>query len=221
MKLIVAVLALAFSQLVYGDCKDDLAEVDKLSAEVQSPDAQRAQLKQQREAALLLMNSDQDNLCQDVVDSMEKTLEKQREANMMARERTEQLQEVRTATPLPAQTGIVRASRVIGLPVRNKNGDKLGTIEDIAIDASSGVVAYVALAHGGFLGLGEKWIAIPWRELAQTSQGDAIVLEVDDATLDKAAGFDEERWPNTYDVQWQKGAAGRAPDNAPPNTPAK
>ena len=215
MKLIVAVLAFALSQLVHADCKDDLAEVDKLSAKVPSTDAQRAQLKQQREAALLLMNSGQDNLCQDVVNAMEKILDKQREANMMARERTEQLQEVRSATPLPAQAGVVRASRVIGLPVRNKNGDKLGTIEDIAIDASSGVIAYVALAHGGFLGLGEKWIAIPWRELARTSQGDAIVLEVDDATLDKAVGFDEERWPETYDPQWQKGAAGRAPDNVP------
>jgi sporulation protein YlmC with PRC-barrel domain/outer membrane murein-binding lipoprotein Lpp len=214
MRAVILIAAFAMAEAAIASCKEDLAEVDKLSAEVQTTDVQRAQLKQQREAALLLMNSGQDDLCKDVVHGIEEILEKQREANMMARERTERLQEVQTATPLPAQAGVVRASDVIGLPVRNKSGDKLGTIEDIAIDASSGVIAYAALRHGGFLGLGEKRIAIPWRELARTADGDAIVLDVDDSTLDKAAGFDEQRWPETYDPQWRRetGVAGPAPE---------
>ena len=218
MKALIAIAGFTLAQAVMADCKDDLAEADKLTAKVQSTDAQRAQLTQLREAALLLMNNGQDNLCQDVVSGMKETLDRQFEANMMARERMEKLQEVKTATPLPTQAGVMRASRLIGLPVKNKNGDKLGTIEDIAIDASSGVVAYAALAHGGFLGIGEKWIAIPWRELARTADGAAIVLEVDEKMLERAAGFDEDRWPQGYDAHWRKdtGTAGPARTAPPP-----
>lgn len=217
MRIVIAIVGFALAHAAFADCKNDLAEVDKLSTKVQSNDAQRAQLTQLREAAMLLMNNGQDNLCQDVVDGMEGILEKQQEANMMARERTERLQEVKTATPLPAQTGVVRASRLIGLPVKNKAGDKLGTIEDIAIDPSSGVIAYAALAHGGFLGIGEKWIAVPWRELARTADGEALVLEADDKVLKKAAGFDEERWPPSYDAQWRKDAGAAGPVKNPPS----
>lgn len=218
MKIIVVVFGLVFAGAAFAGCKEDLAKVDKLSAEVPAGEAQRAQLSQQREAALLLMASGKDNLCQDVVNGMEDALERQQEANRMARERTQELQEVRTATPVPAMTGVMRASQVIGLPVKNKKGDDLGIIEDIAIDASSGVIAYVALAHGGFLGLGEKWIAVPWRELARTGDKDAIVLEIGEEALEKMTGFDEDSWPQTYGAQWrdQAGAAGPVAEPPPP-----
>ncbi|HET6756209.1 MAG TPA: PRC-barrel domain-containing protein [Burkholderiales bacterium] len=213
MRLIIGIFSFALAGAALADCKEDLFEVDQLSAKVQTGDVQRAQLAQMREAALLLIGSGRDSLCQDVVDGMEDLLDKQRKANMMASERNERLQRVRTATPISAAEGVVRASRVIGLPVKSEAGDRLGTIEDIAIDAGSGVVAYVALAHGGFLGLGEKWIAVPWRELSSTKDDDAIVLEIPEESLEKMAGFDEDNWPQTYGAGWMKevGAAGPKP----------
>ena len=218
MKSIVVLSGLAFAGVALADCKDDLAEVDKLSAKVQAGEAQRAQLSQQREAALLLMASGKDDLCQEVVNGMEDTLRRQQEANQMARERNEELQEVKTATPVPTVTGVMRASKVIGLPVKNKNGDDLGVIEDIAIDASSGVIAYVALTRGGFLGLGEKWIAVPWRRLARTGDEEAIVLEINEKALEKMTGFDQDKWPQSYGAEWraQSGAAGPVKAEPPP-----
>ncbi|MGH8726998.1 MAG: PRC-barrel domain-containing protein [Burkholderiales bacterium] len=215
MKLFIAVLAWALAGTALADCRDDLAEVDKLIAEVEMGQAQQAQISQQREAALLLMNSGKDDLCQNVVNGMEDSLERQREANMMARERNEELREVKGATPIPAAQGVVRASKVIGLPVKNKKGDKLGTIEDIAIDASSGVAAYVALAHGGILGLGEKWIAVPWREMSRTKDEDAIVVEIAEESVKKMTGFDEDNWPQTYDAHWKTDAGAAGPARAP------
>jgi outer membrane murein-binding lipoprotein Lpp/sporulation protein YlmC with PRC-barrel domain len=219
MKVTVAIFSFVLAGSALADCKADLAKVDELSTKVQTAEAQRAQLSQLREAALLLMNTGKEDLCHDVVNGMEDILERQREANMMARERTQELQAMRTATPIAAATGVVRASKVIGLPVKNKTGDNLGTIEDVAIDASSGVVAYVALTHGGFLGLREKWIAVPWRELSRTADQETIVLEIAEEALNKLAGFDEDSWPQSYDPQWRKEASAGGP--VKPDAPAK
>jgi hypothetical protein len=57
---------------------------------------------------------------------------------------------------LPAQTGL--SSKVIGLTVYNSENTGLGTIKDIAFD-TSGVQAYI-VAVGGFLGMGDHYIAV-------------------------------------------------------------
>jgi sporulation protein YlmC with PRC-barrel domain len=61
---------------------------------------------------------------------------------------------------------IVKTQEVIGTPVYNLKNQKLGAIENVALDPNSGQIAYVALATGGFLGLGEKLVAVPWKQLS-------------------------------------------------------
>jgi hypothetical protein len=57
---------------------------------------------------------------------------------------------------VPAQTGL--SSKVVGLSVYNSENTDLGTIKDIAFDAN-GVKAYI-VAVGGFLGMGDHYIAV-------------------------------------------------------------
>ena len=47
--------------------------------------------------------------------------------------------------------------------VRNKQGEKLGTVSDMVIDIPSGKINYVALSVGGVLGVGDKMFAVPYR----------------------------------------------------------
>lgn len=54
----------------------------------------------------------------------------------------------------------MRSSRLIGLPVYNDHGEKLGTIDDILLPAMGGDVTAV-ISVGGFLGVGQKLIDIP------------------------------------------------------------
>ena len=60
-------------------------------------------------------------------------------------------------------TDIVPAKKtVIGSKVVNAQNEDIGKIEDLVLDAGAGRIAYAVLSFGGFLGMGEKYFAIPW-----------------------------------------------------------
>jgi len=54
-----------------------------------------------------------------------------------------------------------RASKVVGLAVYNDNNDSVGTINDLLMDKSGNIKA-VVLGVGGFLGVGEHLVAVPF-----------------------------------------------------------
>ncbi len=57
-----------------------------------------------------------------------------------------------------------RASKVVGLNVYNDKNESVGTINDILIDKSGNAKAAV-LGVGGFLGMGEHLVAVPFDKL--------------------------------------------------------
>ncbi|MDX1688556.1 MAG: PRC-barrel domain-containing protein [Candidatus Promineifilaceae bacterium] len=89
------------------------------------------------------------------------------------------------------------ASTLIGDDVRNRHGEDLGNVEEIMLDVNSGRIAYAVLSFGGFLGLGDKYFAIPWAALSVDTEEHALVLDVDKETLESAPGFDKDDWPQT------------------------
>lgn len=94
-----------------------------------------------------------------------------------------------------------RGSNVIGANVKNSAGKDLGEIEDVVVDPQSGRVAYAVLQFGGFMGLGDKLFAIPWRSL-QIQNDDLVKLDIDKSQLEAATGFDQDHWPNMADRKW-------------------
>jgi sporulation protein YlmC with PRC-barrel domain len=57
-----------------------------------------------------------------------------------------------------------RSSKLIGVNVYNDNSDKIGEIEELIVD-KSGKVDNVILGVGGFLGMGEHYVAVPMEKL--------------------------------------------------------
>lgn len=99
-------------------------------------------------------------------------------------------------------TKALSASTLTGDKARNAAGDDLGKIEEIVIDLDSGRVAYAVLAAGGFLGMGDKFFAIPWDRLTVDTDAKEVVIDVDNEMLEKAPGFDKDNWPNVHDNAW-------------------
>jgi sporulation protein YlmC with PRC-barrel domain len=89
------------------------------------------------------------------------------------------------------------ATSIIGDKVRNPKGEHLGTIKDIMIDLVNGKIEYVVVEFGGFLGLGEKYFALPYPLLKVDAKNQVFVLNQDKETLKKAPGFDKAHWPET------------------------
>ncbi len=66
-----------------------------------------------------------------------------------------------------------RATKIIDSAVKNDQGAELGEVDDL-IMSRSGKVKKVILSLGGFLGVGEKLIAVPFRSLKVNDKGDVI-----------------------------------------------
>jgi PRC-barrel domain len=84
---------------------------------------------------------------------------------------------------------LIASDRVEGTPVRRSDGSKLGTIQRLMIDKLSGHVAYAVLSFGGFLGLGQKHLPIPWARLKYERMLGAYQLDLTADELSRAPSF--------------------------------
>ena len=94
------------------------------------------------------------------------------------------------------------ASALVGKPVHNHKDERLGDIEEIMLDTTTGSVAYVALSFGGFLGMADKFFAVPWSALLFDKRNGRFLLNVDKERLKDAPGFDKDDWPDMSDEVW-------------------
>ena len=100
------------------------------------------------------------------------------------------------------QNPLMRASTVVGMDVRNAANEKLGDIQDVVLEQETGMIAYAALSFGGFLGMGDKFFAVPWAALKPTADRKAFTLDLPKERLQKAPGFDKSNWPDLNVHQW-------------------
>lgn len=59
----------------------------------------------------------------------------------------------------------MRVSKIIGTKVKNSAGENVGSIDDLVVREKDQVVMAV-LSVGGFLGIGDRKVAVPWSELS-------------------------------------------------------
>src|ERR1044071_4053042 len=68
-------------------------------------------------------------------------------------------------TTASGHTSAIRAKKVIGTPVKDTSGRKIGQIEDVVLDKKSNSILFAVVGFGGFLGMAEKFHPIPWSSL--------------------------------------------------------
>ena len=89
----------------------------------------------------------------------------------------------------------VKASDVMGMTVKNNQGEKLGKVENMLVDLSSGRIVAVVVSSGGFLGLGDELSAVPPTTLRFNTERDGLQLDVSKEALSKAPHFKAGEWP--------------------------
>ena len=92
-------------------------------------------------------------------------------------------------------TGI-RASRVMGKAVRNEAAEEIGTVNDLIINPPDSV-AYAIIGVGGFLGVGERLVAVPFDALHPRETGQGLILP--GATKDSVKLLPEFKYPPRAD----------------------
>jgi sporulation protein YlmC with PRC-barrel domain len=80
------------------------------------------------------------------------------------------------------------ANEIMGVHVKNPQGDVLGRISDLVVD-SEGRIALAVLSHGGFLRIYEKETAIPFRALKYDPIAKHLILDISKEKLAVAPAF--------------------------------
>jgi hypothetical protein len=96
---------------------------------------------------------------------------------------------------------LIPAGRVNGTHVFSLSGEKLGKVEDVALDKVGGRVAYAILSFGGLLGMGESYYPVPWNKLRYDTERRGYVIPCDKATLEAAPSFEPEElsgWEDSH-----------------------
>jgi hypothetical protein len=104
------------------------------------------------------------------------------------------------------------ASNLMDFDVWNTNNEQIGTVDDLILNLDEEKVQYVVISVGGFLGLGDKEIVVPWDALELTAESElidtgtmtdtldshpnAFMLDVSEETLDQAPDVDLESIPD-------------------------
>lgn len=71
----------------------------------------------------------------------------------------------------------LQASSLIGAEVKTTNDEDVGPVNELIIDSKGQVVA-VVISVGGFLGMGEKDVAIGWDDVSRTGDADDQELRI-------------------------------------------
>ena len=83
-------------------------------------------------------------------------------------------------------TFLIGSDKVEGTAVYGRDGNKIGSIERVMIDKTSGRVSYAVLGFGGFLGLGNDHYPLPWQSLEYDTRLGGYVTAVTESQLQGA-----------------------------------
>jgi sporulation protein YlmC with PRC-barrel domain len=96
---------------------------------------------------------------------------------------------------------VVRLTEIMNANLYGDQRDEVGEVGDVALNLDDKRVAYVAVETGGFLGIGDKLVGVPWNGInMQPREGDEgfrITLAVNQQQLEAAPDLGDANWPAT------------------------
>ena len=89
-----------------------------------------------------------------------------------------------------------KATKFMGMQIKNPRNETVGKVSDLALDLKTGRIAYAVVSVGGFLGVGDKMVAVPIEALTVEKGAKHLLLDVGKQQVEQAAGFSENNWPD-------------------------
>jgi sporulation protein YlmC with PRC-barrel domain len=96
-------------------------------------------------------------------------------------------------------TRFIATNRLKQYDVVNKLGQDMGQVQTFVIDMIAGRIAFVIVSFEGFLGISDKWFAMPWDILTWSDEKKKFILDMPKNMLEKAPGMDKNKWPDNID----------------------
>ena len=124
---------------------------------------------------------------------------------------------------------MLRASKLIGQAVRNGKGEKIGTVDDLILNQGDRIL-FAVISVGGFLGVGDRLVAVPFDELKFGSKDveGVVVYGLSKEELETVPAFayaeakqgtSRERFMQSAErrIDFWKGRVGKSMDSAKSN----
>ncbi len=107
-----------------------------------------------------------------------------------------------TETGTQSPNRLIASNRVEGTAVYDRQGEKLGRIENFMVDKVSGRAEYAVMSFGGFLGIGDDHYPIPWSKLTYDTDKGGYVVDLDREKLKDGPNYragEEPQFDRDYD----------------------
>jgi len=200
-----------------AECDTSLSAYDKeMTAEARAqvnPTARR-DLRELRDAAYMLKQYGQSDACEEVISAIRdissdpKSMAKATNAAAMTDKAADQSYDERSrmraekAMPLTQASKTLVASELIGADLHSNVGEDLGSVDDLVV-GDKGQMSYLIVSTGGFLGIGDKQIAVPFDSAKISEDGDTVYVAATEESLEQAPSFDRDDRDWLKDESWQ------------------
>lgn len=92
---------------------------------------------------------------------------------------------------------MIRSANLLGAPLKDAAGKKLGTIREIYFERDTGQARFVALEFGGLFGTSGKFHPIPWGALRYDEPSDSYLTDLTKDLLKNSPAYDREQLNDT------------------------
>ena len=167
-----------------ADCNARIEKLRELQAKTPYLDPQRPDLERLRQVAQRMAADGREALCRELVSELEDVVqEHRRHASNL-----EQIEKYAAPVDIGSWSSQLDTARLNGMSVRNRVGEELGVVQGVILDG--GKAQALIVEHGGFLGIGESRVRVPWKAVQITRDGSAIVLDMSAGDLQQLSEAD-------------------------------
>jgi len=98
--------------------------------------------------------------------------------------------------PASRLASLQKASKLLGTPVTNKQGEALGKVENVLVDLGAGRLVAVIVSSGEYLGMADELSAVPPAALHFSKDRVSLWLDTTKELLAQAPHFKSTAWPD-------------------------
>jgi sporulation protein YlmC with PRC-barrel domain len=87
-------------------------------------------------------------------------------------------------------------NKLMGMPLRNQQDEKLGRVENLIVDLKAGRVAAIIIRSDRFFWTGGRLHAVPPAEVRLNPARDTLLLDTSKMEFTLSPHFNDTQWPN-------------------------